>query len=153
MATQTETKPLVFQGFESRIYDSNDKFVSWKIRVPKSSFDLKNLENNKTTVQFDRAKYESKFQSFLDMGLTSLPDKFFEYTIELTDNDINFYGFTELTARIGFVHFFNEYCPELNLKMVAERTITFKAYKKTNDEEADTPFNLNMFGTDADGDY
>jgi len=155
MATQTNTatKELSFHGYESRVSDSDNNFVSWKIRIPNSYFGIKNLDNNKKTIQFDRSKYESKFQSFKDLGLTTLPDKLFEYTIELTNDDINFYGFTELTARIGFVHFFNEYNPDLNLKMVSERTITFNAYKKTNEEEVDVPFNIHIFNNDTDGDY
>lgn len=108
------------------------------------------LKNGTTQHTLDRATYESKYNSLRLLGLNELPDNLFEYSLEITPENIYFSGITELSVRIAFVNWYSNQYPTQILTMNAERVITFITRPKAETSEIDDVPSLNIFGDIGD---
>lgn len=105
-----------------------------KVTVKNSDLFSKMKKTEGVVTDFlDRSKYEYLFNYLLDAGFTNIPDSFFEYEYQVTDEDIVFYGVVETVARVAFALNFYKLHPESKLKMV--KTINFNMYKESTGDE------------------
>ena len=138
--SNTTTLPK-FYGYFSTDRDGTT-FKNYVLRV-NNTFD--NLVTGTVTGILDRERYSSKFASLRLLGVVDLPDNLFEYSIEVTPENVYFRGLTELSTRIVFVDWYLQHCPNNTLMMQAERVTTFIPKKKTVEELASDVPNLNIF--------
>jgi hypothetical protein len=138
---------IKFTGHTS-VIKKDDKFDSMRLRIPRAM--VPNLTVG-TTVGTLSKTYEDKFKLYLALGVPIITDQFFEYRIEVTENEINFYGFTDTTVRLAFALFYKENVTDKKLTMHAEKALTFITRPIAPDESVDVP-TINIFGIE-DGDY
>ncbi len=124
------TTPLYqFDVHISKHLDAN-VFTAWKATINKTSFPNINLRNGQQqSLHLDEFKYRSSFNLFLQI-CDNLPNKLFDYTVGIDDDNLVITGITETTVRVAIIDLITALIPSAGVKIVSPPT-NFRIYAST----------------------
>jgi len=142
----SETK---FIGHTS-IVKNGDNFESVKLCIARAM--IPNLSVGVTNGTIADT-FVDKFKMYLAIGVPTITSQFLEYKMEVTETEINFYGFTDTTVRLAFAILYKDKVTDRKLTMIASKALTFISRPVAEEIAPDgLGDSLNIFGIDA-GDY
>ena len=117
-------------------------------KIKKTELQQMTLEREKHLPMFDRM-----LKTDTQEGMEAIPDRFFDYTFQVTDTHIEFVGTFDNVCRAGFGEFYYSLFPKESNKLMLGRRYDYFGYERKADaESADDIVMPNIFGEDL-GDY
>lgn len=146
--TKSETKEEKqrFTLTVRRLFDDERKLTGWQMKIPRTSFLVKELELGQTEHHLE--KRDRLYTDLRDLGLTPT-DEMYQYRVEVTPTHLFFRGRTETAVRNGLVEYLEtrlDFAP----KVALSRRWNVSVMKKSDDDEEVTMFDL--FG-DSDDEF
>lgn len=132
MAQSTQSAPAPLYTFDahlSKVTDSEGKFQSWKFTIAKKDFPASQLGTGEShTFVLDSDKYKNSFEQYSRLlGLSTVPESLYTYTVSATEDSIVVTGMTESTVRIAVVDLVSKSNSNTKLMMVRP-PISFRVY-------------------------
>jgi hypothetical protein len=150
--TKEDKKIHTIHGYPGTIKDNIEKKTFAVLKIPLKYFPLKMDHMEKKNMSLNRTEYEKLFDRMLktetEEGLEKIPDRFFAYTLQITDEDIEFTGLFENVCRSAFVEFYYSLFSKTTHTLMFSRTYNYYGYEKKEEIVTDYPSISNMFGND-----
>jgi hypothetical protein len=152
-----EKKVHTIYAYPGKIKGETEAQSMNQLKIPLEYFPMKIKQSVKQNMSLDFNEYGFIFDRMLKTdtleGFEKIPERFYEYTFEITDKDILFTGMFENVCRLGFAVFYETCFPESKYKLMYSRIYNYYGYEKKEEIIDDVLFRLDLFGDNGHGDY
>jgi hypothetical protein len=136
----TESTPFCsFDAHLSKKISADGKFSAWRFTIKMSDFPFVKLADgdefiNWLNVDTYKESFEPYYKMFASVGITTIPEEFYSYTVERHGDEITISGLSETTVRVAIVNIVRN--ADSNTKVMMVRPpINFRVHKTKHNEE------------------
>ena len=141
---ETEAKSLSIL----KIPHKNPTNQNFPLKLGKIPVQNMKLDSEKYGYIFDRMKKTDTLE-----GFETIPARFFEYTIQITETDIEFISLFESVCRLGFAEFYESHFKEDKYQLMFSRIYNYYGYEKIINEVPVEEYPISSIFGDDNADY